>query len=70
MTVFLLTECHLFDAYFTLASWSGRPGKKKICMPQNVIKGKLQDDEEQERFVLLLKSLIDSGQLKPRIVID
>jgi hypothetical protein len=47
-------------------------------MPQNVIKGKLQekDDEikslmkKQERFELLLKSLIDSGQLKPRIVIE
>ena len=43
-----------------------------------VIKGKLQEKDDQintlmkkqERFEVLLQSLIDSGQLKPKIVTD
>jgi hypothetical protein len=32
MTMFLLTECIIFDVYLTLASWSGQP-VKRIRMP-------------------------------------
>ena len=33
MTMFLLTECILFDVYLTLASWS-RQALKNICLSQ------------------------------------
>jgi hypothetical protein len=35
MTMFLLTECIIFDVYLTLASWSGQPLKNIRLSQQN-----------------------------------